>query len=77
MSKAYVPEFIPPQSFNPVDVSNFDNEFTSERPADSICYRGTDLINSKAHFDGFSFFGGKAPSNLDEEDDDVTGGGDP
>lgn len=67
LAKEYSPEFKPPSSFNPMDVSNFESEFTNEKPADSIIenvFRPTDLIDAKPHFDGFSFFGGKPPNDL-------------
>jgi len=62
-NKEYQPEFVPP-SKGAGDVSNFDQEFTRERPEDSVVVSNLSEADvEKTKFDGFTFEGGSA---LDE-----------
>jgi serine/threonine protein kinase len=54
----YDPEFKPPQKKGELDTSNFDLEFTSERPVDSVVNTGMSAEDvEKAKFSGFTYQG--------------------
>jgi serum/glucocorticoid-regulated kinase 2 len=57
--KQYDPEFKPPLSSSPLDVRNFDKEFTSEQAADSVVERGhmSETMKEKTKFEAFTFQG--------------------
>ena len=58
LKKEVRPEFIPPQSRNEADVSNFDTEFTSEQPTDSLVVSHmSETMQDKTNFEGFTFQG--------------------
>lgn len=56
LARGYTPEFKPPNSHGDLDTSNFDLEFTSERPEDSHVQNNmtTDQIE-KSKFTGFTY----------------------
>jgi serum/glucocorticoid-regulated kinase 2 len=56
LNKEYDPEFKPPNKNGDLDTSNFDLEFTSERPEDShvVSNMSSDQIE-KSKFDGFTY----------------------
>lgn len=56
--KDYTPEFRPPQAKSETDVANFDTEFTSERPQDSlVTTHMSDTMQEKSKFEGFTYKG--------------------
>ena len=56
LEKRVTPEFIPPKQKNDADVRNFDTEFTSEAPRDSLPAQAmTDTMQAKADFTGFTY----------------------
>ena len=56
LEKKVTPEFIPPKQKNDEDVRNFDTEFTSEAPTDSLpVQQMTDTMQQKADFTGFTY----------------------
>ena len=66
MAKGYSPEFKPPNRSGSLDVSNFDLEFTSQKPADSYCPQNLSSTQlEKTQFPGFTFTGDAA---IAEED---------
>jgi len=55
-NKEYPPEFKPPNSHGDLDTSNFDLEFTSERPEDShVTQNMTEEQIEKSKFTGFTY----------------------
>ena len=55
-AKQVKPEFVPPKQKNDADVSNFDAEFTSEAPTDSMPAQAmTDTMQEKAAFTDFTY----------------------
>jgi len=59
MSKGYEPEFVPPNKHGEGDTSNFDREFTSEAPVDSVVTTNmTETQIEKSKFDDFTYAGG-------------------
>lgn len=56
MSKEVVPEFKPPNRLGSIDTSNFDIEFTGEKPVDSVVTTTmSETQRSKAQFPGFTY----------------------
>jgi serum/glucocorticoid-regulated kinase 2 len=54
--KKVKPEFVPPKQKNDADVRNFDDEFTSEAPTDSMPAQAmTDTMQEKAAFTDFTY----------------------
>ena len=57
-TKEYTPEFRPPQAKSETDVGNFDPEFTSEVPADSlVTTHMSETMQEKSNFQDFTFQG--------------------
>jgi Protein kinase C terminal domain len=57
-AKGYEAEFIPPPPTSENDVQNFDAEFTSQKPADSLVERHmSGSMSERANFAGFTFQG--------------------
>ncbi|TYZ61506.1 hypothetical protein PybrP1_006830 [[Pythium] brassicae (nom. inval.)] len=56
MNKEIVPEFKPPNRLGSMDTSNFDIEFTGEKPVDSVVTTTmSETQRSKAQFPGFTY----------------------
>lgn len=67
MRKEVVPEFKPPNRLGSIDTSNFDAEFTGEKPVDSVVTTTmSETQRNKAQFPGFTF-------NSDNMDEDQKG----
>ena len=61
MRKEVAPEFKPPNRHGAADTSNFDAEFTNERPEDSVVVSNlSETQVEKSKFDGFTFQGESA-----------------
>ena len=55
-AKQVKPEFVPPKQKNDADVRNFDDEFTSEAPTDSMPAQAmTDTMQEKVAFTDFTY----------------------
>jgi serum/glucocorticoid-regulated kinase 2 len=60
MNKEGDAEFIPPAATSQTDVSNFDNEFTSEAATDSmVISHMSETMQDKTKFEGFTYVPGK------------------
>lgn len=67
MRKEVVPEFKPPNRLGSIDTSNFDIEFTAEKPVDSVVTTTmSETQRNKAQFPGFTY-------NADTMDEDQKG----
>ena len=56
LAKEYTPEFIPPKDKKEGDVRNFDEEFTTEKPVDSLVVTDmTGTMLEKTEFKGFTY----------------------
>jgi hypothetical protein len=67
MRKEVPPEFKPPNRLGSMDTSNFDVEFTAEKPVDSVVTTTmSETQRNKAQFPGFTY-------NADTIDEDHKG----